>query len=231
MSQAITTKGIVLTRTNFGEADRILTLLTPDHGKRRLMAKGVRKERSKLAGGIELFSVTNISYIPGRGDIDTLISTRLLKNYGQVVKDVQRTMLGYELIKRLNRATEDAAGEEYFNLLENTLAALDEDTMPLELVELWFNARLLNLGGHHPNLTTDTAGAKLAADKTYMLDVERMVFAPSEEGRYSAKHIKLLRLVFGSADPLPLQKIQDAKSVLPATQNLVTSMLTEHVRI
>ena len=48
------TQAIVLRRTNFGEADRILTLLTP-LGQRGAMARGVRREKSKLAGGIELF--------------------------------------------------------------------------------------------------------------------------------------------------------------------------------
>ncbi len=231
MSQAVTTEGIILGRTNFGEADRILTVLTPGHGKRRLMVKGVRKERSKLAGGIELFCISYISYIPGRGEIDTLISTRLKKNYSHIVKDVQRTMLGYELLKRLNRATEDATGEEYFKLLQHTLAALDENALALELVELWFNAQLLKLGGHQPNLATDTAGDKLEADKKYSLDVEHMVFASGEQGRYTAKHIKLLRLVFGSTDPLPLKNVQSIDTVLPAVQNLVTSMLKQFIRV
>lgn len=45
------TDAIILTRTDYGEADRIITLLTPGHGKLRLIAKGVRRIRSKLAGG------------------------------------------------------------------------------------------------------------------------------------------------------------------------------------
>lgn len=49
------TQAVVLRRTNYGEADRILQLLTPD-GRRSVMARGVRKEKSKLAGGVELFA-------------------------------------------------------------------------------------------------------------------------------------------------------------------------------
>jgi len=48
----INTHGIVLARTDFGEADRILTFLTPDNGKVKAIAKGVRKQKSKMAGGI-----------------------------------------------------------------------------------------------------------------------------------------------------------------------------------
>ncbi len=231
MSQHVVTKGIVLARTNFGEADRILTMLTPDQGKRRLMAKGVRKERSKLAGGIELFSVSHITYIPGRRDIDTLISTRLVKHYAHIVEDVHRTMLGYELLKRLNRATEDATGDEYFYLLVHALVALDDKKLNAGLINAWFNSQLLKLAGHQPNLKTDDLGAKLQAHRSYSLDVEHMVFSLAEQGNYNDKHIKLLRLLFGSTDPLPLQHVQGASGVLPTCQELVASMLKQFVRI
>ena len=49
-------RAIVLRRTNFGEADRIVDLLTPS-GRVSVMARGVRREKSKLAGGIELFAL------------------------------------------------------------------------------------------------------------------------------------------------------------------------------
>ncbi|MEJ0073760.1 MAG: DNA repair protein RecO [Candidatus Saccharibacteria bacterium] len=87
--QQVTT-GIVLTRVDYGEADRIITLITPDQGKLRLMAKGVRRIKSKLAGGIELFSVSNITFIRGRGDIGTLVSSRVLTHYGRIVSDLDR---------------------------------------------------------------------------------------------------------------------------------------------
>jgi DNA repair protein RecO (recombination protein O) len=103
----ILTRGIVLSRTDYGEADRILTLLTPDQGKIRLIAKGVRKIKSKLAGGIELFSVSDVTFIRGRGDIGTLVSARLDTHYGTIVKDIERVQLGYDLIKQINKSTED----------------------------------------------------------------------------------------------------------------------------
>ena len=44
----VVTKAIVLARTNYGEADRIVSVLTADKGKVRLLAKGVRKIKSKM---------------------------------------------------------------------------------------------------------------------------------------------------------------------------------------
>ena len=61
MSQSERLKAIVLKRTDYAEADRIIQLLTPQ-GRRTVIAKGVRRQRSKLAGGIELFAVSESKY-------------------------------------------------------------------------------------------------------------------------------------------------------------------------
>lgn len=187
-------KGIVLARINFGEADKIVTLLTPDHGKLRLMARGVRKPKSKLAGGIELFSVSDLMFIQGRGEIGTLISARLIRHYGQIVKDIDRVQLGYELLKNLNRATEDEPESKYFELLDQALQALDDSSINRQLIHIWFQAQLLKLGGHTPNLQTDTAGQKLQPNQSYGFDYDAMSLAPS--GNLQAEHIKSLRLLF-----------------------------------
>ena len=64
-----TTQAIILKRINFGEADRILTAITPEYGKISILAKGVRRSKSKLAGGLELFSVTDIGFINGKSNL------------------------------------------------------------------------------------------------------------------------------------------------------------------
>src|SRR5690242_5205855 len=166
MQQQVTT-AIVLARTNFGEADRILTFITPEYGKLRLMARGVRKVKSKLAGGIELFSVSDITFVQGRGEIGTLISARLLKHYGHIVSGIERVQLGYDLIKLLNRTIEDEAEKAYFELLEQAFQALDGLANSDELVRTWFTAQLLRLGGRMPNLQTDSFGEKLDPHAVY----------------------------------------------------------------
>jgi DNA repair protein RecO (recombination protein O) len=220
----LVTRGIVLARTDYGEADRIVTMLTPDHGKLRLMARGVRKPKSKLAGGIELFSVSDITFITGRGEIGTLISTRLLKHYGKIVTDIDRVQLGYELIKTLHRATEDHPEPDYFELLDQALQALDDSVIHLDLIHAWFDAQLLRLAGHSPNLSTDTAGVKLHPDQAYNFDLDAMAFAPHEAGNFKADHIKLLRLLFGRHQPTELRKVQGTAPLLPRLMDLLTAM-------
>lgn len=226
----LNTTAIVLSRTDYGEADRILTLLTPDHGKLSLIAKGVRRVKSKLAGGIELFSVSDIAYIRGRGEVGTLVSTRLLKHYGNIVSDVNRTMLGYELIKQLAKATEDAPDAEYFELLEQGFAALDDPVIGLDVVRLWFVMQLLRLDGHTPNLRTDANGLLLAADSRYSFSFDDMAFAPRPDGPFDANHIKFLRVGFAGNRPLIMQKITGVERLTNDLKQLVQAMAQTYLR-
>lgn len=225
------TDAIILSRTDYGEADRIITLLTSDSGKIRLIAKGVRRVRSKLAGGIELFSVTNITYIKGRSDIGTLISARLQVHYGRIIQDLDRTMLGYELIKQLNRATEDGPEPEYFMLLQQAFMSLDELGIPIPLIKLWFGAQLLRLSGHTPNLQTEPDGSKLSEGQTYEFSFDDSSFIGRPGAQYGTDVIKFLRLVFSDNQPGILSKVRGSADLSVKCVPLVTTLVQLHLRI
>jgi DNA repair protein RecO len=228
----VVTRGIVLSRTNYGEADRIITVVTPDQGKLRLIAKGVRKPKSKLAGGIELFSVSDLTFIRGKGDIGTLISSRLDTHFGTIVKDIDRTMLGYDLIKQLNRATEDETESDYFYLLEKGLRALDTEHINSDLIRLWFGAQLLRLGGHTPNMQTDTAGKKLMVENIYNFSFDDMSFdAAPNGGRFDAGCIKALRLLFSNNSPNTLCNVEGINAELKNIAPLVNTMRNTYIMI
>ena len=80
MPSDLRTRAVVLRRTNYGESDRILNFLTPT-GKVSALARGVRKEKSRLAGGIELFTVSDVVIHQGRGSLGTLTSAKMLNFY------------------------------------------------------------------------------------------------------------------------------------------------------
>jgi DNA repair protein RecO (recombination protein O) len=226
----ISTQAIILRRTDYGEADRILTLLTPDHGKLTLMARGVRRIKSKLAGGIELFSVSDIQFIRGRGEIGTLVSTRLIHHYGNIITDVNRTMLGYDLIAQLHKATEDAPEAEYFELLRQAFIALDDAEIDIDLIRLWFTMQLLRLSGHTPNLQTDTSGAKLTADRRYTFSLDDMTFAVHPDARFGADDIKFLRVGFAGNRPQVMQKITGLDKLVESVYPLVQTMAQTYIR-
>ena len=66
MPRDVRTHALVLRRTNYGESDRILNLITP-LGKFSVVAKSVRKEKSRLAGAVELFTLSDVVIHEGRG--------------------------------------------------------------------------------------------------------------------------------------------------------------------
>ncbi len=223
MKQLVTT-AIVLSRTDYGEADRILTVLTPEYGKLRLLAKGVRRVKSKLAGGIELFSVSHITFVKGRGEMGTLISTRLEKHYAAIARDLQRTMTGYELIKQLHKHTEDQPEPEYFTLLHQAFEALDDHTIALPLIQFWFDVQILKLSGHSPNLQTDTSGNRLTEGQNYQFDYAAMGFMPHNQGAFLSNHIKFLRLTLAGNVPRALCHIQGCGALIQDCQPLLRAL-------
>ena len=226
----LVTEAIILSRTDYGEADRIITLLTPSYGKLVLLAKGVRRIKSKLAGGIELFSVSEITFIKGRGEVGTLVSTRLLTHYGKIISDIERTMLGYELIKQLHKATEEAPEPEYFDLLKEAFVALNTTNINVTLIKLWFAMRLLSLGGHMPNLQSDTEGNRLDAEARYDFSFDDATFRRNPEGRFNANHIKFLRMGFAGTIPAMLTHIRGSGQLVEDTAALVSTMATAYIR-
>lgn len=221
---SLQTRGIILKRTDYGEADRIVTALTPDHGKLRLMARGVRKPKAKLAGGIELFSVSSLSFIRGKGDIGTLISARLDRHYGRIINDIARVQAGYDLLKVVDKATEDEPEEDYFELMEQALQALDDPDIDLDLIRAWFGARLLRLAGHSPNLETTAKGDKLSEDLKYVFDFDTMSFEPETKGRFSSADIKALRLLFSGHTPARLMRVEGMETCLEHVSPLLRTL-------
>lgn len=195
----IKSKAIVLRRTNYGEADRILQLLTPDHGKVSVIAKGARREKSKLAGGIELFALCDVTFLPGKGEMGTLTGARLDTFFAHILDSYDRLQLGYEAVKQVSRVADTVDEPAFFELLRVTFASLNETDIDEKIVEAWFWLQLAILMGVGMNLSTDINGMKLVEESRYNFEESESAFVYSENGRFTTEHIKLLRLL--SAQP------------------------------
>lgn len=190
-----TTKAIVLRRTNYGEADRILNLLTPDHGKVSAIAKGVRRGRGKLTGGVELFAVCDITLYKGKSDLAIVTSARIEHFYGEILTDYDRLQFGYVCIKEVSKASEAVPEPEFYELLRQSFIFLNDITIELPIIEIWFRLQLTILLGTALNVSTTVGNKKLSPDKRYNFDISDMVFVEHPNGIYSPDHIKLLRLL------------------------------------
>jgi len=219
------TQAIVLRRTNYGEADRILQLLTPE-GRRSVMAKGVRREKSKLAGGIELFAISDVVLGEGKGDLGILTSARLVHFYNHIIEDYDRLQFGYQAIKLVTRASETVDEPEWFDMLSEILMALDARTIPLELTQTWFYLKYALLLGHELNLNIDTNGEKLMADRTYRYDPGEQGLREVQGGEITSEHIKLLRLISTKSLKI-LAQVGGVDEVLP----VIFAVAREHAAI
>ncbi len=142
---------IILRRADFGEADRILTVFTPERGKLRLMAKGVRKTTSRKAGHIELFMLTNM--LVARGQTWDIISqAEVVQTYRDLREDLEKTSQAYYLAELIDSFTEEHdVNAPLFELLAFTLAHLSH-LADASLLLRYFELRLLSLTGFQPQL-------------------------------------------------------------------------------
>jgi DNA repair protein RecO (recombination protein O) len=145
------TEAIVLKRSDFGEADRILTIYTPDHGKMRIVAKGVRRIASRRAGHVELFVRSRCLFHKGR-DLDILAQAESVETFRPLREDLRRAACAYyvaELLDGFTREAEEQAG--IYELLLETLRRLSNDR-DLWVALHYFEMRLLGLVGYRPEL-------------------------------------------------------------------------------
>lgn len=192
----IRTLGYVLKRTNYAEADRILNLITPQ-GKISAIAKGVRKEKSKLAGGIEMFTLTDFNMHLGRGEFGVVTGAKMVKHYGEIVKDFSKMELAAMMLKKINKTAENSDNAEYFKILDQSLAGLNTSENA-ELIEAWFLMNLTKATGEEINLHRDINGEKLAIDARYFWDTMEGAFSKNKQGEFGADEIKMLRLMLAT---------------------------------
>lgn len=207
------TQAIVLRRTNFGEADRIIQLLTPE-GKKSVMVKGVRREKSRLSGGIELFAVCDVVISDGKGELGVLTSARLVTFYKDIMSNYDRMQFAYLTIKLVSSASEMVDGPEWYEILASVLEGLGILQMPLELIQAWFYLRYSAVMGYELSLQLDIDGKKLINGQNYRYDSENRGLKLQENGELTCEHIKLLRLT--ATKPLKiLSQIGGVESYLP----------------
>ena len=210
------TEAIVLRRTDYGEADRILQLLTPK-GKRSVIARGVRKEKSKLAGGIELFSVSEVVIHEGRTELGILTGARLLEYYDAFVKDIELIEMGGTMMRSVSARAEQVESPEFYKILKQSLQVMQkhagEESRWKDVLRAWWGINLTRASGEDVNLRFDTDGEKLLADGHYYWDEEQAALAKAGAGRIGADHIKMMRLMASGPAELSL-KVQGADKLI-----------------
>jgi DNA repair protein RecO (recombination protein O) len=211
--KSVKTQAIVLRRTNYGEADRILQLLTAD-GKQSVMARGVRREKSRLAGGIELFAICEVVIGEGKGEIGILTSSKLVHFFRHIMENYDRMQFAYAAIKLVSKSSEMVEGPDWYDVLAETLAGLDSTFISFELIQTWFYLHYAAVMGYELSLWHDENGKDLSAELSYRYDVAERGLQAVSDGELTSEHIKFLRLI--ATRPLKtLAKIGGVDAILP----------------
>lgn len=207
------TKAFVLRRTNYGEADRILNLITPE-GKFSVMAKGARREKSKLAGGIELFTLSDVSLHFGKSEFGVLTGAKMVEYYNNLVIDLERLELAARILKRVERGAEGTDSPRFFDITKQSLSALNREA-DTDLVETWFLLNFAAATGGQINLSRDIQEQKLDAGKTYVWNSAEEALEEQLGGNVKQNEIKLMRLMLSSKLDLIL-KVKNIQKMIPS---------------
>ena len=206
-------KAIVLRRTNYQEADRILDLVTP-LGKRSVIARGVRKEKSRLAGSVELLCESEIVLTKSnKSSLAILTSARLIRFYGNILKSYDRMTFAYDTLKNIGKAVNQIEEPEWYDLLSQVLSGLDDLKIDLRLIRVWFLLQYQKLLGNELNMLYDVNGEKLEKTKKYTYDYLERGLREDIGGKIDGNVIKFLRVVNNNSLDL-VTKIGGIDSVL-----------------
>jgi DNA repair protein RecO (recombination protein O) len=145
-------QAIVLKRTDVGEADRLLTLFTPDLGKIRVVAKGARKPTSRKSGHVELFTHCTLMIAKGK-QFDVVTQADTIDAFIPLRNDLDRLGYAYYLAELVDRfLEEDAENRSLFELLNEALGWLGQTETEPGLLARFFELHLLHEVGYRPQL-------------------------------------------------------------------------------
>ena len=131
------TEGFVLKKENLRESDQLLTIFSKDFGKLKILGRAIRKIKSKLRAGVQLFILSEIEFIQGK-TYKTLTDAILLRNFPETKKDLRKLRIVYKMSEDLDSLIGgEETDENIWNLLNETfnrLNSLQLTTYSLELL-------------------------------------------------------------------------------------------------
>lgn len=144
------TTGVVIKRSNFGEADRILTIFTERFGKIKAFAKGVRKTKSKLAGHLEPFMLVDLMLHEGR-TFYTVTGAVIEKDFPNIHSDLSKMAKAFVISELVDSFLgEKEQQEKIFTLYVDSLKTLENYSREINF--LAFEMKIIGLAGFRPEL-------------------------------------------------------------------------------
>jgi DNA repair protein RecO (recombination protein O) len=150
------TEAIIIKRIKLGEADRILTLYTPELGKIKAVAKGTRRPKSKLGGHVELLTHSQLMLARGR-NLDIITQAQTIDNFLPLKDNLGSISSGMYISELVDSFTaEHIENRRLFDLLLDTLNQLSQPK-DSETVLRYFELHVLDYLGYRPQLKQCTS--------------------------------------------------------------------------
>ncbi len=147
--RSYTSEGIILGRKNYGEADRILVVYSEDKGKLSLLAKGIRRPKSRKRGHLEIFTRIRFQAVSGRG-LGIITEVEAIDDYESIRQSIKKVSLAYYFVEVLGKAIhEGEANPEVYSLLAISMEKL-KTAKKLKELRMEFVVNLLKLLGYWP---------------------------------------------------------------------------------
>ena len=145
------TDAIVLTRFDYGEADRIMTLFTPAHGKLKAIAKGVRRTKSRIGGSLEPLAELRVALARGR-TFDVVTQVQVSQPWLRLRDSLESTATAWYLAELADRSLEERhEAEGLYALLRRAYELLDAG-MDSGRVARWYEMHLADEMGVRPEV-------------------------------------------------------------------------------
>ncbi len=227
-SRVYATEAVILRRSDSGEADRLLTIMTPQMGKLRVIAKGARKITSRKAGHIDLFMRTQLLLAHGR-TYDIVTQADLIESHRELREDVLRMSYAHYFSELVDQFAQEGNEDELlYEMLVSGLGRLGH-APDVRLVVRYFEMQLLSNTGYRPELfRCASTGATLEVDEAAEGQRARMLtmFSPQVGGLLSRSAAAVARdtTQLSYSAVLMLRALQtqsfDVLQTLPVTEEL-----------
>ncbi|MFA5878321.1 MAG: DNA repair protein RecO [Candidatus Staskawiczbacteria bacterium] len=200
------TRGFVIKKNNIAEADRVYIIFTKDFGRIKVSGKAIRKINSKLRGGIDILSLSEIEFIQGKNH-KTLTDAVFLERFENIREDLIRTKIAYKVVSVLDDLIKDEDEDErIWDLVTDTFNKINDLSLSSPrclLVYYYFLWNLFSILGYKPELSNCViCQKKLSSINLYFSSNEGGAVCHfcggKETGKYQSarpESLKMLRLI------------------------------------
>jgi DNA repair protein RecO (recombination protein O) len=229
------TEGVILRRIDYGEADRILTVLTREHGKIGVIARGVRKPNSRLAAHTDLFAHSRMQLAHGRGDLEVLTQAETMGS-SSPLSDARRAACASVCAELADRVLEsNHPDEETFHLVVDALSDCSDRARDPRAAMVWLTRRLIDRLGYAPQLhACASCGTSLPEATAWFSAVaggllcDRCALADAASVECSVRVIKVLR-VAAAGDVHLYRRLRLDEQALAVLERVAESELAQHL--